>query len=148
MSTFSLNGTNSFVNNSASEGGAVALLENSHLIINKNTETLFLNNYASGTGGAIFVYNNYPLFGALSVNDMTDRCSFMFSDIDPVNIILSFTNNTGKNGGDVIYGENSYACQFQQLSFLKIIAGITPHTKGIQLHFNPGWKQFIFFSIF
>ena len=137
MSTFFLNGTNSFVNNSASEGGTVALLENSHMIINDNTETLFLNNYASGTGGAIFVYNSYPLFGALSVNDMTDRCSFMFYDINPVNIILSFTNNTGKNGGDVIYGENSYACQFQQLSFLKIIAGITPHTKGIQLHFNP-----------
>ena len=137
MSTFSLNGTNSFVNNSASEGGAVALLENSHLIINKNTETLFLNNSASGTGGAIFVYNSYPLFGALSVNDMIDRCSFTFYDIDPVNIILSFTNNTGKDGGDVIYGENSYACSFQQLSFLKIIAGITPHTKGIQLHFNP-----------
>ena len=141
MSTFFLNGTNSFVNNSASEGGTVALLENSHMIINDNTETLFLNNYASGTGGAIFVYNSYPLFGALSVNDMTDRCSLIFSDIDPVNIILSFTNNTGKNGGDVLYGENSYACQFQQLSFLKIIAGITPHTKGIQLHFNPDGKS-------
>ena len=140
MSTFSLNGTNSFVNNSASEGGAVALLENSHLIINNSTETLFLNNYASGTGGAIFVYNSYPLFGALSVNDMIDRCSFMFNDTDAVDIVLNFTNNTGKDGGDVIYGENSYACGFQRLSFLNVIEGIIPVTKGIQLHFNSDKK--------
>ena len=55
QSTFNMNGYNSFINNSATKGGAIALLSNSYMFIQRNTEILFLNNYAD-VGGAIFVH--------------------------------------------------------------------------------------------
>ena len=61
QSTFYMNGYNSFVNNSATEGGAVALLDNSYMFIQNNTEILFLNNYADNVGGVIFVHNSQHL---------------------------------------------------------------------------------------
>ena len=46
QSTFYMNGSNSFINNSATNGGAIALLDNSYMYIQNNTKILFLNNYA------------------------------------------------------------------------------------------------------
>ena len=95
-----MSGNNSFVNNTATEGGAVALLDNSCMFIQNNTEILFLNNYADNVGGAIFVHTilafdirfyaqiKYPVI-SLSNHGLI------------ANITLIFTNNTGRNGGDV-----------------------------------------------
>ena len=105
QSTFCINGYNSFINNSATEGGAIALLRNSYMFIQNNTEILFLNNYADNVGGVIFV-RIIPVFDFL-VCTLT-KCSVNLlspnkfrSDLT-ANITLNFTNNTGRDGGDIM----------------------------------------------
>ena len=56
QSTFYMNGSNSFINNSATNGGAIALLDNSYMFIQNNNEILFLKSYADKFGGVIFVH--------------------------------------------------------------------------------------------
>ena len=107
-----MSGNNSFVNNTATEGGAVALLDNSCMYIQNNTEILFLNNYADNVGGVILVHN-VPAFDFLFY--VLINCSVMLLSNDDyrgltTNISLIFTNNTGRDGGDVIYGMNLHIC--------------------------------------
>ena len=44
-----------FVNNSGTFGGGMALYDSSHLILKEQTNISFVNNYASESGGGIFV---------------------------------------------------------------------------------------------
>ena len=73
-----ITGQNSFIDNSASEGGAIVLLQNSHLIVMNNTEVLFLNNYAYDVRSTIFVQNNIQI-GAIGTiaNNMITKCSLL-----------------------------------------------------------------------
>ena len=115
QSTFYMNGYNSFINNSATKGGAIALLDNSYMFIQRNTAILFQNNCADNVGGAIFAHTT-PAFDFLFY--VLVNCSVMLLSNDyysysgrlTANITLIFTNNTGRNGGDVIYGINQFLC--------------------------------------
>ena len=142
-SVFYINGHTSFIDNSATQGGAIVLLENSQVVIMNNTEILFLNNYAQDVGGTIFVLNTFP-------NDALDRmvdyvrrrCSvWLFSTRDDpfyhspiLNVTLNFTNNTGWNGGDVIYGEDIGICAIHEMSLSSIMVD---YNKGTHVYFNP-----------
>ena len=141
-----ITGHNSFIDNSATEGGAIVLLQNSHLIVTSNTEILFLNNYAYDVGGAIFVQNNIQI-GAIGTiaNNMITKCSLLLLSTEPypghqhatLNVTLNFTNNTGLNGGDAIYGEEISACTFHQLSLLNVMIGYIQALHGTNVYFNP-----------
>ena len=141
-----INGNTSFIDNSATVGGAIVLLDNSQLVIMNNTKLLFLNNYASDVGGAIFVLNTIPndALGTMA-NDASRRCSvWLFSTGDDpsfdgpqLNVTLNFTNNTGWNGGDVIHGEEISICAIHEMSLLSIIVESNDYFKGFNAHFNP-----------
>ena len=141
-----ISGHTSFIDNTATEGGAIVLLENSQLVIMNNTEILFLNNYAYDVGGAIFVLNTIPndALGTMA-NDASRRCSvWLFSTGDDpsyhgpqLNVTLNFTNNTGWNGGDIIYGEDISICAIHEMSLSSIIVESNDYFKGINVYFNP-----------
>ena len=89
-----------FVNNSGIYGGGIALYDSSQIILNQNTIILFLNNYASKSGGGIFVSQ------FLGVDNTTD-CSFKvipYHDPNDTKTVLYFVNNTADISGDVLYG--------------------------------------------
>ena len=114
MSTFNMNGYNSFINNSATEGGAIALLDHSSMRIQNNAEILFQSNYADIVGGAIFVHT-IPTFDIVL---LSQKCPVLLS----ANITLTFTNNTGRDGGDVIYTRKAYTCESQEFSLWHMVA--------------------------
>ena len=145
-SVFYINGHTSFIDNSATQGGAIVLLENSQVVIMNNTEILFLNNYARDVGGVIFVLNTIPN-DALNIMAyyVSRRCSVWFvSTRDDLsyyghllNVTLNFTNNTGWNGGDVIYGEDIGICAIHEMSLSSIMVDYNDHFKGTHVYFNP-----------
>ena len=124
MSTFNMNGYNSFINNSATEGGAIALIERSSMRIQNNAEILFLNNYADIVGGAIFVHT-ISTFEMLSLQ----KCPVILS----ANITLTFTNNTGRDGGDVIYTRNAYICRLHEFSLWYTVANYKQVHDGMNI---------------
>ena len=137
QSTFYMNGYNSFINNSATKGGAIALLSNSYMFIQRNTEILFQNNYAD-VGGAIFVHTitafdnlYYVLINCSVMLPFNDRHSGL------PNITVSFTGNTGWDGGDVMYGVNLYFCVTKDQSLGNILAGHGQVLDGIHVHVDP-----------
>ena len=152
-----ITGHNSFIDNSATEGGAMVFLQNSHLIVMNNTKILFLNNYAYDVGGAIFVQNtdqDETVHQALILTDIAIQgCSLLLlvSYLDYfgslLNVTLNFTNNTGWNGGDVVYGEAISTCTFHQLSLTRVLLGNIQLFDGTNAHFNPdGNKSFSLLS--
>ena len=161
VTSFQITGHNSFIDNSANEGGAIAILQNSHLIVMNNTKILFLNNYAYDVGGAIF--DHYPI-GTLMIatNDEINRCSLLllstgfiypgsiFSpSTNPIlhgtilNVTLNFTNNTGWNGGDAVYGEEISTCTFHQFSLLNVMVENIKYFDGTHVYFNPDGNKSI-----
>ena len=103
-SIITLSGNISFVSNSGTKGGAIALLP-STLNIAHNTTIYFYNNLARETGGAIHVAKSSYSF---------DKCFYQLLDhSNKYNWYrIQFKNNTAKNGGDHVYGElmHSDAC--------------------------------------
>ena len=90
-------GHNMFKNNSGIYGGGIALFKSSQLLLNQNTNISFINNYASKSGGGIFV---------LGVNSTID-CSFNvipYHYPNDTKTVLYFVNNTADISGDVLYG--------------------------------------------
>ena len=133
QSTFHMSGYNSFINNSATEGGAIALLHNSSMYIQNNTEILFQNNYADNVGGAIFV-QTIPTFDFLAYSLITCPVLLLMTYQCPpltANITLSFTNNTGRDGGDVMYGKKFYRCIQKCQSLWHLVAG---YWMGVHIH--------------
>jgi len=88
------------------------------MFIQNNTEIVFLNNYADKVGGVIFVHN-VPAFDFLFYALI--NCSVMLQSNDDyhglkTNVTLIFTNNTGRDGGDVIYGIHLHIIMFSNTS--------------------------------
>ena len=135
QSTFYMNGYNTFINNSATKGGAIALLDNSYMFIQNNTQTLFQNNYAD-VGGAIFV-QNIPVIDFLL--HLLSKCPIVLlmnahcSDLT-ANITLSFTSNVGRDGGDIIYGTKFYKCITKCKSLWHIVAGYWKVLDGVHIN--------------
>ena len=104
------------------------------MFIQNNTEILFLNNYADNVGGVIFVHN-VPAFDFLFY--VLINCSVMLLSNDDyrgltTNITLIFTNNTGRNGGDVMYGMNLHVCS-KHRSLSDIVAGRSQGLDGVHV---------------
>ena len=93
---------NKFVNNSGIYGGGIALFKSSKLLLYQNTNISFINNYASKSGGGIFVHHDQ----VPGVSNTTD-CSFRvipYHYLNDTKTVLFFFNNTADISGDVLYG--------------------------------------------
>ena len=92
-STLQVSGTLGFENNTAYQGGAMAFYGKSYMSVSleKNTQILFINNYAEHVGGAIFAedINNDLCFLQLATHN--SKCSDLINDH---RISFVFTNNT------------------------------------------------------
>ena len=93
-----------FVNNSATNGGAMALLGHSVLELHSNSQVIFESNYASERGGAVYALQ--PAF------ILSYKCFISYhSSIDPNkwNSSLTFSNNKAKYG-DAIFTDSLLQC--------------------------------------
>ena len=113
-SILDISGTLSFVNNTAYKGAAVAFNGEGYMSVSleRNTQILFMNNYAEDVGGAIFAEDPDFEFGdrcflQLELATQDNKCSDLKSSHQ---LNLVFTNNTAQNGGDAIYGGSLYLC--------------------------------------
>ena len=108
-----------FVNNSGILGGGIALYDASYLLVNNLAANIsFVNNYASQSGGGIYVskvvnqIGYLPCFFQIVPRSYEDYCQ-------PTNARLYFVNNTAGISGDVLYGGNidycSNKCDFSPL---------------------------------
>ena len=135
QSTFYMSGYNSFINNSVTKGAAIALLGSSSMYIQNNAEILFLNNYADIVGGAIFV-NTITAFDFL-IYVLID-CSVMLPLNDHhsglPNITINFTNNTGRDGGDLIYGISPNTCSHRSIGHIVTGSWVID---GVHIHVDP-----------
>ena len=115
-STFHIsgNGDTRFVGNKAAGGGAMAFYGESLMIIDNTTQILFENNVAKA-GGAIFVekgLSDVTMFSQVS-------CFFFYNSTEPpapTNITLTFTNNTSKFGGNILFGGELDRCYYKHTS--------------------------------
>ncbi len=114
-STLSIeNATNRFINNSAANGGAMALLLSTLELINGSSNLIFENNSAREKGGAIYVdpdkfqYTLQVQYDA-EYYQLLDTCLY---DTTPTNMkqYLHFMNNLAQIAGDDIYGASLEWC--------------------------------------
>ena len=99
-----LSGNVSFLNNTGTNGGAMALYS-STLNIASSTSVYFYNNSAIDTGGAIYVTRDEHYEHYFSLKYVY-HCSYQLLDYNEDNWYdIQFVNNSAKNGGDHIYGE-------------------------------------------
>ncbi|XP_019856898.1 PREDICTED: uncharacterized protein LOC109585325 [Amphimedon queenslandica] len=94
-----LNGTIDFVNNKGERGSAFQLHDNSHFHFANGLRLRFNNNTALTKGGAIYSYDH-----------LTDECLFKTQESIPVNIRVTFINNSASESGSSIYANNLYKC--------------------------------------
>ena len=108
------NSNATFINNTGLQGGAVALIGFSKMIIGQNNYYEFINNHAKFLGGAIFV----------SLTDITDflvskSCFIQNANYDityldcewKANVTVTFTGNKAKDGGHAIYATSLSQCR-------------------------------------
>ena len=102
-----------FENNRGSDGGAIALLGISSILIGPNTHMTFVNNTASRYGGAI--YNRY-----ISNEDLKSNgdCFLRYSQptVDPAmwEVWFNFSGNEAGLGGCSIYSSSVYPCLWSE----------------------------------
>ena len=92
-----------FVNNSGTLGGGMALYDSSYLILKEETNISFVNNYASESGGGIFV-------SEASINRNIPTGCFFIPEYHSTNATLHFVDNTAEISGDVLYGGDVDYC--------------------------------------
>ena len=107
-------GTNAmFQNNLGVNGGAIALLGASSILIGPNTNMTFLNNTATRYGGAI--YNRY--IGDEDLESTAD-CFLRYSEpfVDPSHwkVKFNFSDNSAKEDGCSIASTSVYPCAWNQ----------------------------------
>ena len=93
---------NMFVNNSGIYGGGIALYKSSQLLLNQKTNISFVNNYASKSGGGIFVYHDQVLGEDIATDCFFKVIPYHFPN--DTKTVLYFVNNTANISGDVLYG--------------------------------------------
>ena len=93
-----------FINNSGTFGGGMALYDSSNLILTEQTNISFINNYASNSGGGIFILET------LLTHEYPANCFFKLEHDHSTNPTLYFINNKAKISGDVLYGGNVDYC--------------------------------------
>ena len=101
-SDLTFSGSVTFANNTAPLGAALILQQKSVVTQASNSSLMFVGNYATSVGGAVYIDTN--TFYRVDVKDyktisLHSVCSFQFQGNGPV-----FVNNSAGNGGDVVYG--------------------------------------------
>ena len=98
-----------FINNWARQGGAIALLGNAFLMVNKSTTLEFINNTAYYLGGAIFAT---LLTGQDSIS--SGNCFIRYYELmtkpNDWDIHFKFINNTAMNNSNAIYTSSAQPC--------------------------------------
>ena len=97
-------GSLTFINNTGWNGGAIALYA-SFLLPKPHTKMYFYNNYASTTGGALYVKELELPPGFINAKCFLQPEIYNYSDTD-----IYFVNNTAELAGDVLYGGNQNNC--------------------------------------
>ena len=107
--SLNLTGSLRFVNNSANQGGAMALIGKPRLLLSDPLKMEFIENHADSTGGAIrFVENHNQCVDPYSRVDK-EICLIELSS--ETNIHLYFHNNTAGDAGTVLYGGDLDICK-------------------------------------
>ena len=90
--------TNSFINNSAVNGGGIALYGNTYILIDVNSTLEIIDNTAEKFGGGMFI-----------LQESTTRQFCIFQLGNPAPRIIFQGNKAGYTGSD-LYGGNLYSC--------------------------------------
>ena len=101
-----------FLNNSGTEGGAIALYGFSSLHIRNNSVFKFINNSALDIGGAIY-YHSFDQHDFVSTRSCFIQYIGPSTDPKARNITFQFTNNTASNSGKSVYALSFYPCYFR-----------------------------------
>ena len=116
-------GNTSFMANSALNGGGLLLSSDSTCFFQPETAVDFIGNSATQTGGAIKVEDSNPLIYCPESSVLTD-CFFQIvtesqifsrSQIEGLNISISFENNTADKGGGDVHGGAIDTCNFYNI---------------------------------
>lgn len=103
-----------FISNTGLRGGAVALLDNSHIEINERTSMQFTNNSALYKGGAIYIQFIEQIGALLHVND---HCFIKHSDAslnpDYWRANFSFAGNKIVDDSNAIHSTSILPCTIQ-----------------------------------
>ena len=104
-----------FEKNEGSDGGAIALLGATSILIGPNTTMMFVDNIASGYGGAI--YNRYISNEYL---ESTTDCFFRYTEpfLDPSrwNVQFNFSGNRAAQDGCSIFSTSVYPCLWGEVN--------------------------------
>ena len=121
-----------FVNNTATNGGAIALIGFSILELYNGTEIVFESNHAKELGGAVYATSPNQAEFIFSHKCFISHNSITFNDPDNWNTSITFINNTAENYGYSIYADSLLPC-------VKQVGGIVTN---ISASFH--WKPFTF----
>ena len=100
-SNITLSGNVVFSNNTAVSGTAFILVQGSIISLVKNSNVKFENNYATNTGGVLYIGNDEHVY--LSGTFSHRKC-FLSIPADRSQIQFIFVNNSAGMGGDILYG--------------------------------------------
>ena len=104
-----------FTHNRALTGTALIFARSSTLILTENCKVYFIENRASSIGGVIYINTEESYMSSMTLNDIKDhhtigslttsktKC-FIQVQGSRSDTRLVFVNNTGRKGGDVLYG--------------------------------------------
>lgn len=107
-STLTLSGSTHFVNNTSPSGTAFILSKDSVIRPSRNSQTTFINNHATDTGGVFYIETNlhyivdYVTTSATVVVEET-LCFLQLEEYQ-YEPLLIFVNNTAGYAGDLVYG--------------------------------------------
>ena len=115
-----LSGHIKFENNFAFNGGAVSLYDNALLYIHEGSKLEFINNQALRFGGAIYSASlGSNLQFACAIQIVGPSTVIETSEVNTLNISVSFTNNSAGEAGNSIYANPIYECGYLPESSLQ-----------------------------
>ena len=112
-------GENFFTGNHAIDGGGMAFIDNSAIVLHNNSLMVFRDNYATNVGGAWYVQGEESLDSPFFLLGLyNDRCFIAIQPLptssevlNTLNISVQFINNTAGSGGNVLYGGSIDSCR-------------------------------------
>ena len=121
-SVIGVNGNVTFLRNTGINGGALALITYSYLIMNRNSSIYFIKNEARIGGGAIYVNENG--IGSYLIGGFVD-CFIHFayddfivcddcSNLNSYGVIVKFQGNVAAYTGSVVSGSSLATCPWAQ----------------------------------
>ena len=129
-STVHVFGENFFTGNRAIDGGGMAFIDDSAIVLHNNSLMVFRDNHADNVGGAWYYidYDNLiPFTAAFTLSDWPTFTCFInveppptsSEELSSLNISVKFINNTAQNGGNAIYGGNIDVCTYHYHSIFQ-----------------------------